>query len=674
MKITNPLCSVFLVFATVLILFSWSSSSLALAPADIRSGIRVVQGETFDDYAAPSSKLVVLCKQPCSVNAPLIKSYVVGFEAAKQEVIKFMGFDVVPQFAEVQMHLSESTVCPSNGSAAGYATGDFQSTPFVKLCLFEEVRHATNLANGHPGRFTQTVPTVDHYVLALHEYLHGMMFERMRYSFEWIAYWVSWHVGSPNDVRADLCHFSWDWSMTKLGHELCKQLGLGPAEFKQVMRALEARYQRDDGFLYQGVMTKHKTSMADFRREVDGVLGTSSAAVFNQHWSSFVTESGAEFEFGGPDYQQSGDGAIQLNGLQQPRPHGGHTHFQIDGPTGTGGFITPGFFSNLFAIAAKGQDSYTSYTPIAFNGTVDLRLDVPTAFPIDALTQEWTLMHLLNDANGMRWRYIPGTQLTTAGNQIAASITESGHYAVGPRFAVPSGLYVDEAYPDVLFHYSGDDKTVDLTIYKLEPYGAVAEADGSADLGNVPYSSEQFSNIILREQGRRKGTYWFNKAAIKSNFVYVNNAARRGYQVWASLKNTQLFGNQSVSLVLNPVKAWHHLKKRRLQPRYTFLNSRASMRLHANTDETLLALITMQGEQGTRLVVAQLEPQQSRARLHTLDPKCGLNCLDEAEVVGQVWFNDWWHDDFRFARVEAEIAGETFYHESELGSNAATEH
>jgi hypothetical protein len=47
--------------------------------------------------------------------------------------------------------------------------------------------------------------------------------------------------------------------------------------------------------------------------------------------------------------------------------------------------------------------------------------------------------------------------------------------------------------------------------------------------------------------------------------------------------------------------------------------------------------------------------------------------MEEAEVVGQVWFNDWWEDDFRFVQVEADIAGETFYLESELAADEASE-
>ncbi len=671
MNMLNPYRIVVSLILTFLVMAT--KSAWALTPANVTTSNRVIQNESFDAYTTPNSRLVVLCKQPCSISAPSIKNYVVGFEFARQEVVKFMGFDVVPQFTEVQMHLSESATCPVNGSAAGYARVGYGATPFVKLCLFEEVRHATQLANGLPPRFTQTVPTVDHYILALHEYLHGMMFERMRYSFEWIAFWVSWHVGSPNDVRADLCNSTWDWSMTKLGHELCKQLGMGPSEFKQVMRALEARYQRNEGFLYNGATNKRITSLPDFRREVDAVLGLSSTAVFNQNWSSFVADTGAEIEFGGPDHQQSGDGRIQLSGLQQPQPNGGHTHFQLDSPSSTSGFITPTFFFNLFAIAANGQDSYTSTSPIAFNGSVDLQLDVPSSLPADALTQEWTLMHLLNDSNGARWRYVPGAKLSASGNQISASITESGHYAVGPRFSVPTGLYVDQNYPDVLFHYSGDDKTVNVTLYKLEPYGAIAEADGTSDLGNVAYKSEQFSNTVLREHGRRKGKYWFNKASVESRFAYVNDATRRGYQVKATLKNTQLFGSQAVSLTLDPFGAWHKLKNRRVQPRYSFLSAKASMLLSANSDETLLVMLTLQGEEANRLVVAQLEPQQSSALLRVLNPVCGIKCMEEAEVVGQVWFNDWWEDDFRFVQVEADIAGETFYLESELTADEGSE-
>jgi hypothetical protein len=657
----------------VILLATWPFTAVALSPADVNTATRTIQSEFYDEYTIANSKTAVLCKRPCSISAPLIKNYVLGFESARQEVVRFMGFDVIPQYTEVQFHLSESATCPTITSAAGYARVGYDASAFVKLCLFEETRHATNLANGYQARFTPTVPNIDHYILPLHEYLHGMMFGRMRYSFEWIAFWVSWHVGNPNDARADLCNSAWDWSMTKLGYELCNQLGLGPSEFQQVMRSLEARYQSNEGFLNVGGTYKRKTSLADFRREIDTILGTPSTAVFNEHWSPFVADTGIEFEFGTADFQHSHDGRIELGGLQQPQPSGGHTQFRIDVPTSSGGFITPGFFSNIFAIAPSGQDSRSSETPIAFNGTVDLQLALPASLPASAQTQEWTMIHMLKDANGARWRYVPGTKVTSGGTQIAVSITESGHYAVGPKFAVPAGLYVDAAYPNILFHYRGDDKTVDLTIYKLEPYGAVAQANGASALGNVPYSSEQFSNTRLQEQGRRKGNYWFNRTSIQSNFVYQATNLQQGFEVRATLKGSKLFTDDSVSLTLKPFRAWHKLKKRRLYPRYQFKTAPVTMLLHADSEESLLVIFAIASEQGTRLVVSELKGQQSRSNIKLLNPECGVHCLEEAETVGQVWFNNWWEDGFSAARIEAEIAGEGVYFESELNSNEPTD-
>jgi hypothetical protein len=475
--------------STTLLLLSLAG----LAQAQPSRSTEQIGAETFEVWQQAGDDFAMYCKEPCAGADADIQAFFETVRTRLPELVEWHGVDVIDELKPVEIHLNASEVCPPYSSAAGYARVSYHRGDGEKRglnCLFEIERGIDDLAERGP-------------VLALHEYSHLILFERHRYSYEYFTYWSSWAVADPTNDFADPCSdFYEDFSDTRTVHDLCEDFGLEQQHVRSALVELDRRYRAEEGFLSDWSDHGHTTSVAELRGLFDALLDTdTSKAWLTGGWPA--TRIGAEFTVG-PDAAvfDAVDGRIRIDA-----PAGSSSTplaLRLDKPSSATGGVPFTHFPRNFAIVAEGTSADPYEPAIPFEQPLTIGFE-PDPFYLNTQSLDtYDLMEMRFDASGRPyWKPVPGSGYDAASGRITGEIRGTGHYAYGPAFQAPAGMFYD---PELSGHgfdiqMSGDQVFVVFFTYDRagDPFWLI----GNAPLGNVDGESQGTVEMTLSRVERR---------------------------------------------------------------------------------------------------------------------------------------------------------------------------
>jgi hypothetical protein len=430
--------------------------------------------ETFEVWHQAGDDFRMYCNEPCAADDEAIRTFYATFRSHLPELIDWHGVDVVEELKPIEIHLNESAVCPALSGAAGYAEVSYHRDGDSRglNCLFEVERGADTLADRTP-------------VLALHEYAHLILFERHRYSYEYFTYWSSWAVYDPEHEFADPCSSFYEtFYATGTVHALCERFGLEQEHVREALIELDRRYRNDEGFLPWWSAHGFTTSLAELRGVLDALLEADTAAAWLVDWPA--TQVGTEFTIG-PDAAryEAVEGRIVIDAPASALPEA--RAMRLDRPNSSWGFLPFTHSPRHFAIVAEGDTSNPfAAAPIEFEVPVTIGFEPEPFYLATQPLETYTILEQRGVEGGEPyWRSVPGTRFDPETGRVTASIERSGHYAYGPAFRAPAGMFYDPAFDGHGFDIQMSGDEVFALFFTYERDGEPLWLIGNAPLGNV---------------------------------------------------------------------------------------------------------------------------------------------------------------------------------------------
>ncbi|HET7451107.1 MAG TPA: hypothetical protein VFL12_00055, partial [Thermoanaerobaculia bacterium] len=230
-------------------------------------------------YQNPGDTFRILCPSPCKIDPNVIAAFHFGFAQAAQRTIDFFGLDILPDLKPIDLHVANDTWCGNyqpgfTGDSSVYPASSGLTTAYG--CFWYADR---------PDFFepftAANVSQVSYHLLTVHEYTHPIFFERHFYSYEDFAKAASFFVSGVGGAApiTDPCDDRlFDLNQGRLVWALCRDAGFAYADLPSAMQQLDALYHSGKGAIDQG--SPPKTSVFQFRRILDGVLGAGTRDAF----------------------------------------------------------------------------------------------------------------------------------------------------------------------------------------------------------------------------------------------------------------------------------------------------------------------------------------------------------------------------------------------------------
>lgn len=447
--------------------------SLPLAAAPLWS-TEALDDENFDVWHMPGDDFKIYCRQPCQAEDADIQAYYLDFRGLLPALVEWHGIDVIDELKPVELHLNTSKVCPSAGQSAGYAkVGHHRGWENRRgvACLFEAERDRPLRENMH--------------VLSLHEYAHIILFERHRWSYEYFTYWSSWAIADPSSPMADPCSESYAANdFTLPVHILCRDYGLRQHHVRDALIELDQRFRDRSGFYHLHTDGGHTTSLAELRALLDQALGADTSPAFMAGgWEH--EHIGMEFEVGFQGKEFSGlQDQIRITVPEGALPD--TRRLRIDKPGFSPGFLPPSHSPHLFAIVPDGANDSIQAERIHFEQPLELAISPQPFYLDDRPLSDYQLLELrLYPGSPAQWQVVPESSYDPGSGMLSGLIHASGHYAYGPRFQAPAGMYFDPAVSGHGFDIQMSGDQVMVVFFTYDQAGRPFWMLGHAPLGNV---------------------------------------------------------------------------------------------------------------------------------------------------------------------------------------------
>ncbi len=376
------------------------------------------------------------CQSPCPIPDGTLRSALTGFRAGKALLLNLWGIDVVPALAPVDIFFETNSVCPSGGSASGYAT-TYQ--PYGSsgprrgiVCLFHWDRFVAGVFGAdwftpeHAGDLLRQV-------LILHEYGHVVMFERHVASYEHLVTYYSFRATGAIALPQGPCTGDPLAGFAPLVNLLCVLHGVNDADLKAAWLSLDQLFLQGLGYGPNGA-TDMRTSVSQWRRELD---------VRKQR------ATGNAFVLSGSITPQQAGGEISLTSAAS-RVDLLDGRFRLDVPAGAVSQATalkleaagcaashPNLDFNLvFELVSASQRAGSQQASPAFNAPVQMRYsfahaNIPSAVDPRSL-RLYRLSASCSSGMALSWIEVPGARLDPIRRLISAPITQGGTFAVLP--------------------------------------------------------------------------------------------------------------------------------------------------------------------------------------------------------------------------------------------------
>jgi hypothetical protein len=441
--------------------------------------------ETFDVWHRAGDDFMFYCKQPCAAEDEAIQAYYMNFLGYLPELIDWHGVDVIDELKPVEMHLNESSVCPQQSGAVGYAKVGFHRGWEDRrgvTCLFE-IERGEDLAERN-------------HVLSLHEYAHVILFDRHRWSYEYFTYWSSWELVDPDSPFGDPCD---DWyeqfDFIRPVHRLCRDHGLNREVVRDTLIELDRRFRAEEGFLSNHTEGGYTTTLAEMRGLFDAALEADTAPAFQSGgWSA--ERIGVDFSVG-PNaalYSAVAD-HIRIDVPQGALAE--TTALRLDKPSSAQGFLPSSYLPRAFAIVRDGEADRGG-EPLAFDQPLRLAIQ-PESFFLS--NRPHTDYHLVEQhfGPGMRpyWRPVEGSHFDPETGMVVGDIDGTGQYSYGPRFRGPAGMFYDPDFNGHGFDIQMVGEEVFVIFFTYDSDGQPFWLLGHAPLGNVPMRSHSAVEMSL---------------------------------------------------------------------------------------------------------------------------------------------------------------------------------
>jgi len=199
-------------------------------------------------YQVSGDPFRIVCMEPCTIDEQLIFAKYQGFKNVHDDLIEFMGVDVLPELAPVDIHLNEDPFCTYVPGVSTGLAGVAGPSGKGRICIWNVEKEE----NGN--RYYEFTPEelikVRDQRLLVHEYAHVILFKRIPFSWEDIvnvasAYVVGNFVG---ELLRDPCRDSLNFrDQGKLVYELCQQNGLTFDDLTQSIIKMDELYHQGLG-------------------------------------------------------------------------------------------------------------------------------------------------------------------------------------------------------------------------------------------------------------------------------------------------------------------------------------------------------------------------------------------------------------------------------------------
>lgn len=523
----------------VLILFSAAASAQPVRTTE------QIGDETFEVWQQQGDDFAMYCKEPCAAPDGDIQAYYAGFRDRLPQLIDWHGVDVIDELKPVEIHLNQSGICPINPAAAGYAkVGNHRGWENRRglTCLFE-VERGISLAER------------DH-VLSLHEYAHVILFERHRWSYEYFPYWSSWAVVDPDNAFADPCS---DWygqsSFTMTIHRLCKDFGVDQADIRASLIEIDRRFKSGEGYLSNRTDSGNTTTVAELRGLIDARVSADTApAWLAGGWDALSI--GMEFEVGPQAaFYEASEGRISVRTQAGTLP--GNTSLRLDKNDSSVGFLPFTHSPHNFAIVTDGQTDALHEETVEFGQPIEFSIEPEPFFLNTQPLEAYNLLERHVPASGAaHWRPVPGSRYEPASGRITAALHRTGHYAYGPAFRAPAGMFYDPALDGHGFdiQMSGDQAFTILFTY--DSAGDPLWVLGHAPLGNIDGKSVSAVDIPLYRYSRTPASGELEGESVgRVSFQFYGGWGAAGWEIRANaeLELSSLTPDGPVAMRLQPL-------------------------------------------------------------------------------------------------------------------------
>lgn len=220
-------------------------------------------------YQVSGDPFRIVCMEPCTINEQLIFAKYHGFKNVHDDLIQFMGIDVRPELAPVDIHINGDPLCPY---VPGVSTGTWSvgvQSGRGKICVWDIEKE---------NRFYEFTPEnaikVRDQLLLVHEYAHIILNDLLPPYIinENIVKPASFYVaGIDGEFILDPCDPILDSEyFGKIIFELCKQFGMTYVDFRQSISQLD-NLRNSQG---------HATTVEDWKLILDDILDDDTTQAF----------------------------------------------------------------------------------------------------------------------------------------------------------------------------------------------------------------------------------------------------------------------------------------------------------------------------------------------------------------------------------------------------------
>ncbi len=379
------------------------------------------------------------CQIPCPIPDATLRAALDGFLVAKSLMAEMWGVDVIPELRPVDIFFEGNAICPPAEGAVGYATTyqpyGSQGRWHGKVCLFHWDRYVA-------GEFDTDWFTAEHagdlerQVLILHEYGHVALFQFHHYSHEDVVIYLSNRIAGLTPLAQGACTADPLSMWSPLIYYLCTLYGMDDAALGASWRGVQQLYQSGMGYLESG-LGKPRTSVSQWREQLDSVLGESTARAFLlAGWSPQLTGGRATLTAQGGIIEMA-DGRLRLEvpagAVSQP------TAIKLDA-----GNCAPSHpnldFERVFELVSADHRSSQPRPMPQFQRPVQLRYDYSHAGLDPDIDRSRLRLYRgthCGTPGPMTWQEVPGARLDPVRRRVHAPITSGGLFAVLPSSAAP---------------------------------------------------------------------------------------------------------------------------------------------------------------------------------------------------------------------------------------------
>ncbi len=414
------------------------------ARAEITVGQDTLNGVAFVIYretTEPSFRFA--CQAPCPIPDGTLRSALTGFRNAKALLIPLWGIDVLPELAPVDILFERNTLCTSApGSAVAYATTyrPYGSGGPLRglVCLFQWDRFVAG-ALGAEWFTPEHAGDLERQVLILHEYGHVILYQRHFASYENVVTYYSFRATGALPLPQGPCTGEPLASFAPLINVLCVVYGMDDAEQRASWQALDQVYQQGGGYGLNGG-TDRRTSISQWRRELDRATGRSTAGAFVLGNGASPQSAGAEFDLTPAAARiDAVDGRFRLDvpagAVSQATP------MKLE--AGTCGASHPNLdFALVFDLVAGNHRNHAPLPWPIFNAPVQLRYAFAHA-RFDSVEPRSLRLYRLSapcSTGVVSWIEVPNARLDPVRRLLTAPITQGGTYALLPAAGTLPGI------------------------------------------------------------------------------------------------------------------------------------------------------------------------------------------------------------------------------------------